>query len=84
MNRYSPPRRTLKVSMPSNPAPDRRLRPRKGGAVRLQPDHRVAFVAHPRKVPVVDPVRLQKLERGHRLGADEEEKDAARHLIIFL
>ena len=67
-----------------NAAPDRRLRNRKGSAVRLQPNHRVAFVAHTRKVPVVDPFPLQEFERGHRFGADEEEKDAARHLIIFL
>jgi hypothetical protein len=52
--------------------------------VRLQPDHRVAFVADARKVPVVDPFSLQEFERGHRLGADEEEIDAARHLIVFL
>jgi hypothetical protein len=48
----------------------------------LQPDHRVAFVSHSREVPIIDPLLLQKLDSGHRPGADEQEDCAARHFVI--
>ena len=38
----------------------------------------------PDEVAVVDPLLLQEFDRGHRLGADEQEVGAARHFVIFL
>src|SRR5215471_1634404 len=50
----------------------------------LPPDDRITLVADPDEIAVIDPLLLQKLHRGHRLGADEQEDGAARHFIVFL
>ena len=35
------------------------------------------------EIAVVDPLLLQEFDRGHRLGAHEQEDGAARHFVIF-
>src|SRR6185295_14533412 len=60
-----------------NASPDRCLRNREGRPFLLPPDDRVALVAHADEIAVVDPLLLQKFDRGHRLGADEFEDGAA-------
>src|SRR5262245_4878181 len=49
----------------------------------LAPDDRVALVADPDEIAVVDPLLLQKLDRGHRLGTDELEDGAAWDFVIL-
>ena len=58
--------------------------PRNGESriVVLQSDDRVALVADPDEIAVVDPLLLQEFDRGHRLGADEQEVGAARHFVV--
>jgi hypothetical protein len=63
-------------------APDRRLRNRERRAILLQADDRVALVAGPNEIAVVDPLLLQEFDGGHRLGADEQEMGAARRVIV--
>src|SRR5882672_2236517 len=60
----------------------RLLRNREGRPFFLAPDDRVTLAVGPNEIAVVDPLLLQKFDRGHRLGADEQEDGAARHLVI--
>src|SRR5262245_10808471 len=62
--------------------PDRLLRYSERRALLLPPDDRIALVAGADEIAVVDPLLLQELDRGHRLGADELEDGAARHFVI--
>src|SRR5262245_20233596 len=66
-----------------NASPDRLLRNGERRAFLLPPDDRVALVADPDEIAVVDPLLLQEFDRGHRLGADELEDGAARDFIIL-
>ncbi len=84
MKKYSPPRSTLNVSMPWMRRRTGSLRDRERGPVLLQADVRIALVAEAHEVAVVDPLLLQELHRGHRLGADEDEVEAARGLVVLL
>src|SRR5262249_13480256 len=47
----------------------------------LQPDDGVALTADRDEVAFVDPLLLQEFHGGHRLGADEQEVDAAGDLV---
>jgi hypothetical protein len=67
--------------------PDRLLRDRERCLlllVVLQPDNRISFVTQVHKVAVIDPLSLQELHRGHRLGAKKYEVDPMREFIIVL
>src|SRR5262249_22706129 len=50
----------------------------------LPPDDRIALVAGTDEITVVDPLLLQKFDRGHRLGAHEQEDGAVRYFIVCL
>ena len=52
-------------------APDRCSGNCKRRAFLLQAHDRIAFLANPREIAVVDPLPLQEFQSGHRLGADE-------------
>src|SRR5678810_419231 len=66
----------------TNASSDRLLWNREGASWLLPPDDRVALVTNADEIAVVDPLLLQKFDRGHRLGADEQEDGAARHLVV--
>src|SRR5262245_12537528 len=61
--------------------PYRRLRNGERRVVWLQADDRVALVAGPDEIAVVDPLLLQEFNGGHRLGTDEQEMRSARHFV---
>src|SRR5262249_38886326 len=64
-------------------APDRLLRNRESRPFFLTSDDRIALVTEPNEIAVVDPLLLQKFDRGHRLGADELEDGTVRHFVIL-
>src|SRR5437764_393573 len=54
-----------------------------GRPVLLQPDVGVALLAQAHEVAVVDPLWLEELHGGHRLGADEGEVQPTRGLVVL-
>src|SRR5262245_32114925 len=63
--------------------PHRFLRNRERPPVLLPPNDRVTLVAGADEIAVVDPLLLEEFDRGHGLGAHEEEDGAARLIIIL-
>ncbi len=84
MKKYSPPLSTLNVSMPWMRRLTGCLRNGEGRPFLLPPDDRVTLAVGADEIAVVDPLLLQEFDRGHRLGADEQEDGAARHFVVLL
>src|ERR1044071_299448 len=63
-------------------APDRLLRYGERRLLLLKSDDRVALLAGADERAVIDPLLLEKFDRGHPFGADEQENGAAGHGII--
>ena len=64
-------------------APDRLLRDGERRPVLLQADVGIALLAQAHEVAVVDPLLLQELQGGHRLGADEDEVEPAGGFVVL-
>src|ERR1700730_5965943 len=65
-----------------NAAPDRLCGNRERRAFLLKADNRIPFLANSREISVVNPLPLQELQSGHRLGAEKQEMQPARDLIV--
>src|ERR1700759_2323778 len=68
---------------PVDAAPHRLLRDGERRPVLLEADIGVALGAQAHEVAVVDPLLLQELQGGHRLGAEEDEIEAAGGFVIL-
>src|SRR5215471_16421867 len=65
-----------------NATSDRLVRNRERRPFLLEPYDRVALMAGPDEIAVVDPFLLQEFDGRHRLGADEQEVGAALNGVI--